>query len=75
MTSPSSSGSGRQPLSMQTEYARQQQFITVGMLLVLLGPLTLLVAGVLAGPIFSVEPDGHSSGSETWYRLVYRRSN
>ena len=25
--------------------------------------------------IFSVEPDGHSSGSETWYRLVYRRSN
>ncbi len=39
----------RTPLSMQTEYARQQQFTTVGMLLLLLGPLTLAVAGLIAG--------------------------
>jgi len=49
MSSPSSSGSGRQPLSMQTEFARQQQLTTVAMLLLLLGPLTLAIAGVLAG--------------------------
>jgi hypothetical protein len=36
---------------MQTEYARQQQFTTVVMLLLLLGPLTLSVAGVLAGMV------------------------
>ena len=36
---------------MQTEYARQQQLITVGMLLLLLGPLTLVAAGVLAGVV------------------------
>jgi hypothetical protein len=46
-----SAGSTRTPLSMQTEYARQQQFITFGMLLLLLGPLTLLVAGIIAGVI------------------------
>jgi hypothetical protein len=34
---------------MQTEYARQQQLISVGMLALLLGPLTLVVAGVIAG--------------------------
>lgn len=39
------SGGGRPPLSMQTEYARQQQFITVGMLLVIFGPITVIVAG------------------------------
>ncbi|HMQ33093.1 MAG TPA: hypothetical protein PKD53_20345 [Chloroflexaceae bacterium] len=43
--------SGRTPLSMQTEYARQQQFITFGMLLLLLGPLTLAAAGVIAGVV------------------------
>jgi hypothetical protein len=48
MSNPST-GSARQPLSMQTEYARQQRFIAVGMLLLLLGPITLVVAGVLAG--------------------------
>ena len=47
--SSSSSTPARTPLSMQTEYARQQQFITVGMLLLLLGPITLAVAGVVAG--------------------------
>jgi hypothetical protein len=36
---------------MQTEYAKQQQLITVGMLLLLLGPLTLIAAGVLAGVV------------------------
>lgn len=36
---------------MQTEYARQQQLITVGMLALLLGPLTLVAAGVLAGVV------------------------
>ena len=39
----------RTPLSMQTEYARQQQFVTFGMLLLLLGPITLVGAGVIAG--------------------------
>jgi hypothetical protein len=43
--------SGRTPLSMQTEYAKQQQLITVGVLLVLLGPLTLTSAGVLSGVV------------------------
>jgi hypothetical protein len=36
---------------MQTEYARQQQFITFGMLLLLLGPLTLVAAGMIAGVV------------------------
>lgn len=39
----------RTPLSMQTEYARQQQLTTILMLLLLLGPLTLAVAGMIAG--------------------------
>jgi hypothetical protein len=37
----------RTPLSMQTEQAKQQQLITFGMLALLLGPLTITVAGVL----------------------------
>jgi hypothetical protein len=45
------SSSRRQPLSMQTEHARQQQLITLGLLLLLLGPLTLALAGVLAGVV------------------------
>ena len=49
MSSTPAASSRRQPLSMQTEHARQQQLITLGMLLLLLGPLTLLAAGVLAG--------------------------
>ncbi len=51
MSSSSASSAGRQALSMQTEYARQQQFITFGMLLLLLGPLTLAIAGVVAGMV------------------------
>ena len=51
MSTTSSSAPARTPLSMQTEYAKQQQLITVGMLLLLLGPLTLVVAGVLAGVV------------------------
>jgi hypothetical protein len=51
MSSPSASSAGRQPLSMQTEYARQQQLMTVGMLLLLLGPITLAVAGVVTGMV------------------------
>ena len=47
---------GRTPLSMQTEYAKQQQLITVGMLLLLLGPLTLVGAGVLAGAVGRSKP-------------------
>ena len=39
----------RPALSMQTEFARQQQLTTFGMLLLLLGPLTLATAGVVAG--------------------------
>jgi hypothetical protein len=49
MTTQSAGRPSRQPLSMQTEYARQQQFITFVTLLLLLGPITLLVAGVVAG--------------------------
>jgi hypothetical protein len=41
--------SGRRPLSMQTEHARQQQLISLGLLLLLLGPLTLIAAGIVAG--------------------------
>jgi len=40
---------GRPPLSMQTEHARQQQLVTLLMLLLLLGPITVAVAGVIAG--------------------------
>jgi len=36
---------------MQTEHARQQQLITVLLLLLLLGPLTLAVAGLVAGMV------------------------
>lgn len=49
MSAASSNTPSRTPLSMQTEYAKQQQLITFGMLLVLLGPVTLAVAGILAG--------------------------
>ncbi|NTU78148.1 MAG: hypothetical protein HGA45_01885 [Chloroflexales bacterium] len=51
MSSSSAGSPGRQPLSMQTEFARQQQVITVGMLLLLLGPITLVFAGVLSGMV------------------------
>ncbi|NTU79261.1 MAG: hypothetical protein HGA45_07630 [Chloroflexales bacterium] len=39
----------RTPLSMHTEYAKQQQIITFVMLLLLLGPITLLASGIVAG--------------------------
>jgi hypothetical protein len=51
MSSPSAGSAGRPPLSMRTEYAKQQQLITVGMLLLLLGSITLAVAGVVAGMV------------------------
>ncbi|HMQ32046.1 MAG TPA: hypothetical protein PKD53_15060 [Chloroflexaceae bacterium] len=51
MSGASATSKGRQPLSMQTEHARQQQLITLGLLLLLLGPLTLISAGVLAGVV------------------------
>jgi hypothetical protein len=51
MSGTSSGTAGRTPLSMQTEFARQQQLTTVVMLLLLLGPLTLAGAGVLAGMV------------------------
>ncbi|NTU85395.1 MAG: hypothetical protein HGA45_39590, partial [Chloroflexales bacterium] len=51
MSNTSAGSPGRTPLSMQTEYAKQQQLITVGMLLLLLGPISLIVAGVLAGMV------------------------
>ena len=51
MSSPSAGSAGRQQLSMRTEYARQQQLITVGMLLLILGPITLAVAGAIAGMV------------------------
>jgi hypothetical protein len=41
----------RTPLSMQTEQAKQQQLVTFGMLALLLGPLTILVAGILMAMI------------------------
>lgn len=55
MSTTTPASAGRQPLSMQTEYARQQQLITVGMLLLLLGPITLAVAGVVAGMVGSTQ--------------------
>jgi hypothetical protein len=51
MSGASAGGPGRTPLSMQTEHAKQQQLITIGMLLLLLGPLTLVGAAVLAGVV------------------------
>jgi len=51
MSTSTPSAPSRTPLSMQTEYAKQQQLMTVGMLLLLIGPLTLVVAGVLAGVV------------------------
>ena len=49
MSNPAPSAPTRTPLSMQTEVAKQQQLTTIVMLLLLLGPISLAVAGVLAG--------------------------
>ena len=49
MSSPAPNAPTRTPLSLQTEVAKQQQLTTIVMLLLLLGPITLAVAGLIAG--------------------------
>jgi hypothetical protein len=49
MNGTSSSTTTRAPLSMRTEYARRQQFTTVALIGLLFGPITLIVAAIVAG--------------------------